>query len=44
MAELEDPTDEFKGTEVADAVLTPGAQAMEHYEIARYGTLKTRAG
>lgn len=44
MAELEDHIDEFKSTDAADAVLIAGAQAMEHYEIARYGTLKTWAG
>ena len=43
LAELEDHMDEFKGSEAADAVLIAGAQAMEHYEIARYGTLRTWA-
>lgn len=38
-AELEDHLEEFKDSEAADAVLIAGAQAMEHYEIARYGTL-----
>lgn len=42
-AELEDHMDEFKGSEAADAVLIAGTQAMEHYEIARYGTLRTWA-
>jgi ferritin-like metal-binding protein YciE len=36
--------DEFKGTEALDAGLVSAAQAVEHYEIARYGTLKTWAG
>jgi ferritin-like metal-binding protein YciE len=36
--------DEFKGTAALDAGLISAAQAVEHYEIARYGTLKTWAG
>ncbi len=35
---------EFKGTQALDAGLVSSAQAVEHYEIARYGTLKTWAG
>lgn len=35
--------DEFKGTIALDAGLVSSAQAVEHYEIARYGTLKTWA-
>jgi ferritin-like metal-binding protein YciE len=35
--------DEFKGTAAIDAGLVSAAQAVEHYEIARYGTLKTWA-
>ena len=35
--------DEFKGTDAIDAGLVAAAQAVEHYEIARYGTLKTWA-
>ena len=35
--------DEFKGTDTLDAGLAASAQAVEHYEIARYGTLKTWA-
>lgn len=31
---------EFKGTPALDAGLVSAAQAVEHYEIARYGTLK----
>ena len=31
---------EFKGAPALDAGLISGAQAVEHYEIARYGTLK----
>jgi ferritin-like metal-binding protein YciE len=33
----------FKGAEALDAGLAASAQAVEHYEIARYGTLKTWA-
>jgi ferritin-like metal-binding protein YciE len=35
--------DEFKDTQALDAGLISAAQAVEHYEIARYGTLKTWA-
>ena len=35
--------DEYKGTSALDAGLVAAAQAVEHYEIARYGTLKTWA-
>ena len=35
---------EFKNTEALDAGLLAAAQAVEHYEISRYGTLKTWAG
>ena len=31
--------EEFKGSPALDAGLTAAAQAVEHYEIARYGTL-----
>jgi ferritin-like metal-binding protein YciE len=34
---------EFRGTPALDAGLLAAAQAVEHYEIARYGTLKTWA-
>jgi ferritin-like metal-binding protein YciE len=34
---------EYKGTAALDAGLVSSAQAVEHYEIARYGTLKTWA-
>jgi ferritin-like metal-binding protein YciE len=43
MAEMEDHLEEFKGSDAADAVLIGSAQAMEHYEIARYGMLKSWA-
>ena len=32
--------EEYKGCEALDAGLLAAAQAVEHYEIARYGTLK----
>ena len=35
---------EYKGSPALDAGLLAAAQAVEHYEIARYGTLKTWAG
>jgi ferritin-like metal-binding protein YciE len=34
---------EFRGTPALDAGLLAAAQAVEHYEISRYGTLKTWA-
>ena len=42
-AEMEEDLEDFAGTPAADAVLIGCAQAIEHYEIARYGTLKTWA-
>ncbi|HTO32133.1 MAG TPA: ferritin-like domain-containing protein [Pararhizobium sp.] len=42
--EGEEILDEFKGSSALDAGLVAAAQAVEHYEIARYGTLKTWAG
>ncbi len=35
--------DEYKGAPALDAGLLAAAQAVEHYEISRYGTLKTWA-
>jgi ferritin-like metal-binding protein YciE len=35
---------DYKGTQALDAGLLSAAQSVEHYEIARYGTLKTWAG
>ena len=35
--------EDFKGTMALDAGLVSAAQAVEHYEIARYGTLKSWA-
>jgi ferritin-like metal-binding protein YciE len=43
IAEGEEIIEEFKGTPAIDAGLISSAQAVEHYEIARYGTLKTWA-
>lgn len=40
LAEGEEILAEFKGTAALDAGLVSAAQAVEHYEIARYGTLK----
>ncbi|MBX5239058.1 ferritin-like domain-containing protein [Rhizobium sp. NLR22b] len=39
IAEAEEIMDEYKGTVALDAGLISSAQAVEHYEIARYGTL-----
>ena len=43
IAEGEEIMEEFKGTAALDAGLISAAQAVEHYEIARYGTLKAWA-
>ena len=40
ISEGEEIIDEFKGTSALDAGLISSAQAVEHYEITRYGTLK----
>ncbi|YBV98285.1 ferritin-like domain-containing protein [Phyllobacteriaceae bacterium JZ32] len=40
IAEGEDVMEEFKGQPALDAGLIAAAQAVEHYEITRYGTLK----
>lgn len=42
-SEMEEDLEDFGDTEAADAVLIGCAQAVEHYEMARYGTLKTWA-
>ncbi|AWB22565.1 MULTISPECIES: ferritin-like domain-containing protein [Methylobacterium] len=42
-SEMEEDLEDFGGGPAADAVLAGCAQAVEHYEIARYGTLKTWA-
>ncbi|MCW6507940.1 YciE/YciF ferroxidase family protein [Lichenifustis flavocetrariae] len=41
--EMQEDLEDFGGTAAADAVLIGCAQAVEHYEIARYGMLKTWA-
>ncbi|KJZ31977.1 hypothetical protein TW83_05830 [Paracoccus sp. S4493] len=43
IAEAQEIMEEFKGSPALDAGLLAAAQAVEHYEIARYGTLKTWA-
>ncbi|WGD30483.1 DUF892 family protein [Ancylobacter sp. WKF20] len=40
LEEGEEIMDEFKGQPALDAGLAAAAQAVEHYEISRYGTLK----
>jgi ferritin-like metal-binding protein YciE len=42
-SEMEEDLEDFGEGPAADAVLAGSAQALEHYEIARYGTLKTWA-
>jgi ferritin-like metal-binding protein YciE len=42
-SEMEEDLEDFGGTPAGDAVLAACAQAVEHYEISRYGTLKTWA-
>ncbi len=41
--EMQEDLEDFGDTPAADAVLIGCAQAIEHYEIARYGMLKTWA-
>jgi ferritin-like metal-binding protein YciE len=43
LAEGDEILEEFKGEPALDAGLTAAAQAVEHYEIARYGALKAWA-
>ena len=43
VSEMEEDLEDFGGTIAGDAVLIGCAQAVEHYEIARYGMLKTWA-
>lgn len=43
IAEGEEIMEEYKGSVALDAGLISSAQAVEHYEIARYGTLKSWA-
>jgi len=44
IAEGEEIMEEFKGSPALDAGLISSAQAVEHYEMARYGTLIAWAG
>jgi ferritin-like metal-binding protein YciE len=43
MNESQQVMKEFKGSSALDAGLIASAQAVEHYEISRYGTLKAWA-
>ena len=43
LKEGEEIMTEYKGSPALDAGLLAAAQAVEHYEITRYGTLATRA-
>jgi ferritin-like metal-binding protein YciE len=43
LSEGEEIMEEFKGTAALDAGLLAAAQAVEHYEISRYGTLRAWA-
>jgi ferritin-like metal-binding protein YciE len=43
IAEGEEIMEEYKGSVALDAGLISSAQSVEHYEIARYGTLKSWA-
>ena len=43
LEEGEQITEEYTGSEALDAGLVASAQAVEHYEMSRYGTLKTWA-
>ncbi|MGQ2973933.1 MAG: YciE/YciF ferroxidase family protein, partial [Brevundimonas mediterranea] len=40
LAEADEILEEYKDTDALDAGLIAAAQAVEHYEITRYGTLK----
>jgi ferritin-like metal-binding protein YciE len=44
LEEGEEIMEEYSGSEALDAGLLASAQAVEHYEISRYGTLKNWAG
>lgn len=43
VSEMNEDLEDFGGTSAGDAVLIGCAQAIEHYEIARYGMLKAWA-
>src|ERR1700686_1513852 len=44
LEEGEEIMEEYSGSEALNAGLLAAAQAVEHYEMSRYGTLKTWAG
>jgi len=44
LEEGEEIMEEYSASEALDAGLLAAAQAVEHYEMSRYGTLKTWAG
>ena len=44
LEEGEEIMEEYNGSEALDAGLLAAGQAVEHYEMSRYGTLKTWAG
>jgi ferritin-like metal-binding protein YciE len=43
LEEGEEVAEDYAGSDALDAGLLAGGQAVEHYEISRYGTLKTWA-
>ena len=43
LEESDEIMNEYAGSEALDAGLLAGGQAVEHYEMSRYGTLKTWA-
>lgn len=43
ISEGQEVMEDFKGSDALDAGLVASQQAVEHYEIARYGTLRTWA-
>jgi ferritin-like metal-binding protein YciE len=43
LEEGDEVMEDYRGSEVLDAGLLAGGQAVEHYEMSRYGTLKTWA-
>jgi ferritin-like metal-binding protein YciE len=43
LEEGDEVAEEYAGSEALDAGLLAGGQAVEHYEMSRYGTLKTWA-
>jgi ferritin-like metal-binding protein YciE len=43
LEEGEEVMEDYSGSEALDAGLLAGGQAVEHYEMSRYGTLKTWA-